>query len=90
MKDLEIMRRLKGKISLKAVPEIETDDERRVLWELIEKAIPEKPAIEGDGYADGQIVYDTWICPCCGERYETEIDSYKYCPGCGQRIDWSE
>ena len=53
----------------------------------LEKQVPKKPDIEGDGYADGQLVYDTWICPCCGKHYEIDYDIYDYCPLCGQRID---
>ena len=56
----------------------------------LEKQIPKKPNIEGDGYADGQLVYDTWICPCCENHYEIDYDNYDYCPNCGQHIDRSE
>ena len=56
----------------------------------VEKQIPKKPNIEGDGYADGQLVYDTWICPCCEKHFEIDYDSYEYCPNCGQHIDRSE
>lgn len=57
--------------------------------DALEKQIPKKPALEGDGYADGHLVYDTWICPKCEERYEVDYDEYDYCPKCGQAIDWS-
>jgi hypothetical protein len=63
---------------------------REVAIEALEKQIPKKPDLEADGYADGQLVYDTWICPCCGEYYEVDYDDYDYCPNCGQAIDWSE
>lgn len=56
----------------------------------VEKQRAKKPNLEGDGYADGHMVYDTWICPCCGISYEVDYDDYKYCPDCGQYIDWSE
>ena len=47
------------------------------------------PYYEGDGYDDdGNIIYDTWICPNCGEHYEVDYDDYAYCPKCGQEIDW--
>ena len=58
--------------------------------EAIEKKVPKTPNYEGDGYSDGVLVYDTWICPCCGKEYEVDCDDYKYCPECGQAIDWSE
>ncbi len=51
--------------------------------------IPEVPEIEGDGYADGHLVYDTWICPNCGAHYELDYDEHKHCPECGQLIDWA-
>lgn len=55
--------------------------------EAMEKQIAKKPYYEGDGYANGQLVYDTWICPCCDKRYEVDYDDYDYCPNCGQKID---
>lgn len=59
--------------------------------EAFEKQIPKTPTYDGDGYApDGTFVWDEWICPSCGERYEVDYDDYKYCPNCGQAIDWSE
>lgn len=56
----------------------------------LEKRISKKPDIEGDGYSEGHLVYDTWICPCCGKYYEIDYDDYEYCPNCGQSIDRSE
>ena len=57
----------------------------------LEKQIPKKPTYEGDGYApDGTFVWDEWLCPCCGKRYEVDYDDYDYCPNCGQKIDWSD
>lgn len=56
----------------------------------VEKQTAKKPDYEGDGYSDGHLVYDTWICPCCGKHYEVDYDDYDFCPECGQCIDWSE
>lgn len=56
----------------------------------MEKQTAKKPDYEGDGYADGHLVYDTWICPCCGKHYEVDYDNYNYCPDCGQKLDWSD
>lgn len=56
----------------------------------LEKQIPQSPTYEGDGYSNGQLVYDTWVCPCCGQTYEVDYDDYEYCPKCGQHIDWSD
>lgn len=56
----------------------------------LEKQIAKKPYFEGDGYYNGQIVYDTWICPCCDKDYEVDYEEYEHCPSCGQKIDWSD
>ena len=64
---------------------------KEVLQELADKASPEKPYYEGDGYDKNcEIIYDTWICPNCNQRYEVDYDDYKCCPNCGQAIDWSD
>lgn len=58
--------------------------------EALEKQIPIKPYFEGDGYWNGEIVYDTWACPYCGIYYETGYEEYDYCPNCGQAIKWED
>lgn len=61
------------------------------MHELKERDTAKKPIYEGDGYApDGTFVWDEWLCPNCGTRYEVDYDEYDCCPNCGQRIDWSE
>ena len=40
---------------------------------------------EGDGYADGELVYDMWSCPVCGKcffEWEEKPD-WNFCPNCG-------
>ena len=54
--------------------------------ELQERDLAKRPDLEGDGYFDGELIYDTWICPNCGKRYEVYYDDYKFCPNCGQRL----
>lgn len=57
----------------------------------LEKCVPVQPNLEGDGYdKDGKIIFDEWLCPCCETRYEVDYDDYKFCPNCGQAIDWSD
>ena len=46
-----------------------------VLQMALEKQVPEKPEACIDGY-----------CPRC--EYDFEENETKYCPKCGQRIDW--
>ena len=56
--------------------------------QLIKKQIPKKPDLEGDWYDNNDnLIYDTWICPCCEEHYEVDYDIYNHCPKCGQAID---
>ena len=62
----------------------------KYILELIRKDIPLPVYLEGDGYADGELVLDTAICENCNEHYEVDYEHYKYCPNCGQRLDWSE
>lgn len=62
-----------------------------VLKELVDKATPKKPNYEADGYDEnGELIYDTWICPNCDKKYEVDYDEYDHCPNCGQAIDWSD
>lgn len=66
-------------------------EEMKVAIEALEKQIPKKPDLIGDCYDDnGNLIYDAWICPCCRTEYELDYDDYKFCPECGQKIDWSE
>ncbi len=65
-------------------------EERQTAMEAMKRQLPEKPILEGDGCdQEGNIILDEWLCPNCGARYEVDYDEHDYCPGCGQRIDWS-
>ena len=68
----------------------ELAESMRMAVQALKKQIVNKPTYEGDGYADGHLVYDTWICPCCEKRYEVDYDNYYYCPNCGQKLDWED
>ena len=43
----------------------------------------------GDGYADGELVYDMWACSECGFDADgaDEKPDWKYCPSCGAKMD---
>lgn len=57
--------------------------------EAVEKKKPKTPTYDGDGYApDGSFVWDEWLCPCCGARFEVDYEEHDYCPNCGQHILW--
>ena len=53
--------------------------------ELVDYQKPMKPILIGDY---GKIYYELWLCPNCLNKYPSETGEYKYCPKCGQRIDW--
>lgn len=54
----------------------------------VEKQTAQAPHIWGDGTDDkGQIIYDMYDCPNCGQSYEIDYDDYKYCPECGQKLE---
>ena len=55
----------------------------------LEKQIPKEVIAEGDGYADGSMVYDIFYCPSCDHRME-EYEVEDYCPNCGQKICWED
>ncbi len=55
----------------------------------IARWLPVKPTFV-EGSADGELLYDTWHCPCCEKGYELRYEEYDYCPCCGQHIDWQE
>ena len=57
--------------------------------EAMEKQIPKKLIAEGDGYADGSMVYDSFYCPSCDHHME-DYEVKDYCPNCGQKICWEE
>lgn len=68
-----------------------TVDEYYTIKQALEKQIPKRPDYEGDGYDDkGNLINDTWICPCCEKPYEIDYEEYDHCPNCGQAIDLSE
>ena len=69
---------------------LQLEHEKMVL-NALEKQIPKKPDIEGDGYDEnGELIYDTGYCPNCRHEFEVYYDATKYCPNCGQHLDWSE
>lgn len=68
-----------------------TTEEMNVVISALEYRIPKKPDYEGDGYDEnGNLIYDTWICPHCNHNYEVDYDDYDFCPNCGQTLDWSD
>ena len=56
------------------------------IMELKERNTPKEAIYEGDGYSEGEMVYDVWICPNCGVKYEVDYEDYDFCPDCVQMI----
>lgn len=53
---------------------------------------PMQVDFEGDGYSDGELVYDYGKCPKCGWEFEYDDKDWEqpYCCHCGQRLKWFE
>ena len=43
----------------------------------------------GDGYWDGELIYDMWDCSVCGYRADSDEKPYwyAYCPNCGAKMN---
>ena len=56
----------------------------------IPSAEPKEVYYSGDGYADGEMVYDIANCPNCDYEFEYSdfIWGCKFCPECGQALKW--
>ena len=75
------------------------DDVTKVLFldkdkitEIFKKRISKRPIGNDNGnYAE---YFESWLeCPKCGEaipEYTAENNTWCYCLGCGQKLDWSE
>ena len=42
-----------------------------------------------DGYANGELVYDTWTCSECGYTVDTDNtdELTRFCPNCGAKME---
>lgn len=50
---------------------------------------PKTVIYNGDGYADGYMVYDMAECPNCSYEYEDGDKDWglSFCPSCGQKLN---
>ena len=88
----EAIRRIKDHFSVHddGRPTPYLDEAVSIAIKALEKQIPKEPYYSGDGYWNGELVYDTWTCPNCSKSYEVDYDDYDYCPNCGQKIKREE
>ena len=71
--------------------DVDNKELHKCIDEALEKQIPKKPNVYGDGYDDlGNMIYDTYDCPNCDTSFELDYEEYDYCPSCGQKFDWSD
>lgn len=73
------------------------EDACRVVCAALEKQIPKKPTTEtinrGISVSGEYDIDFNYLCPNCNTvvgDYETDDVFYKFCPDCGQALDWSE
>ena len=69
--------------------ETKQDEAISIALKAIAKQIPKKLITEGNGYADGSMVYDSFYCPSCDHHME-DYEVKDFCPKCGQKICWEE
>ena len=69
----------------------EVNEACRMGMEALKKQIPKDLDYEADGYdTSGELIYDIAVCPSCGRHFELDFDEEaKFCPVCGQALDWS-
>ena len=79
---------LNGSCALRIIEEIQNSV--KALPHVQPKSTTKPVTYSGDGYADGNIVYDYAECPNCGYEYEDGDKDWKepFCPHCGQALKW--
>lgn len=65
-------------------------DAIRVAIKALEHTEPKEVFYRGDGYYDGELVYEFAECPECDFEYEESdhIWGLPFCPKCGQALKW--
>ena len=61
----------------------------KVAVKALEKQIPKKVELYTN---DGNFKWQNYPCPCCKEMLGLNINKryVKFCPNCGQALDWSD
>lgn len=70
---------------------VENKKRLELLKPIVDRATSKKLNYEGDDCDENGVIIDTAICPSCDKHFEIDYDEHaKYCPDCGQALDWSE
>lgn len=75
--------------SMKNVPD-DIMEAHEMAIKALERTEPQGVFYKGDGYYDGELVYDFAECPECDFGYEESdyIWGLPFCPKCGQALKW--
>lgn len=72
-------------------------EEMNIVIKALEKQIPKKPITEtvnrGISVSGEYDIDFNYLCPHCNTvvgDYETDDAFYKFCPECGQALDWND
>lgn len=70
--------------------EKEIREAKEMAIKALERTEPQGVFYRGDGYYDGELVYDFAECPECDFEYEESdhIWGLPFCPKCGQALKW--
>ena len=86
---------IKGYKSTEALKKLEKEHRQMETWlkhykELLERNTPRMVNYYGDGFYDGDMIYDGAECPNCGKDFEEDDENWEmsYCPHCGQKLQW--
>lgn len=86
LRSIQLMFNSNDKVVTVAIPDKDYVD----FADMIKRNKPDVPDLEGDGYDECGIVFDTGYCPTCRHMFELDYsDKCNFCPDCGQRLDWS-
>lgn len=86
LRSIQLMFNSNDKVVTVAIPDKDYVD----FADMIKRNKPDVPDLEGDGYDECGILFDTGYCPTCRHMFELDYsDKCNFCPDCGQRLDWS-
>ena len=86
----ELAKKLKDGVTESDIFDEEGKELISMIIDALEKQTSKKPTLWGDGYADGELIMESYECPECGCIYDFDTNGkLKFCSECGQALDWS-